>query len=143
MSRSTSPADYEWSSEDAEDTMSYTYTETEELRIQPVPASDAELCTIDELIRRRAADLKDSPLIGYPNEGVTDYEDHSALAVNKYADAAAAALQRRGLKKVVSTRNAQAELVLTPSHRTAPLTRPLSLAFSPTLACPSSSHSWV
>lgn len=90
--------------EDTEDSMSRTYTATEERPTRTlIPASDAELYTVDELIRRRAAELVDSPLIGYPNEGVTDYEDHSAFAVNKYADAAAEALQRRGLKKVVST----------------------------------------
>jgi hypothetical protein len=128
--------------EEAEDTMSRSYTATEELPTQTlIPASDAEICTIDELIRRRAAVLKDAPLIGYPNEGVTDYEDHSAFAVDKYADAAAEALQRRGLKRVVSTRNAQPVLALTLSHRTPPLTRPLSLAFLPIPACPSSSRS--
>jgi hypothetical protein len=69
-----------------------------------VPALDGEIYTIDELIRRRASELRGLPLIGYPNEGVTDYEDHSAFAVNKYADAAAEALQRRGLHKVVSNK---------------------------------------
>ena len=83
--------------------MSRTYTTTEERPIKTlIPAHDAEIYTIDELIRRRAVDLRDSPLIGYPKEGVTDYEDHSAFAVNKYADAAAEALERRGLKRVVS-----------------------------------------
>lgn len=103
MSRSTSPASSEYFSEADEETMSQTYTETEELptRTLLLP-SDGEIYTIDELIRRRAAELKDSPLIGYPNEGVTDYEDHSAAAVDKYVDAAAAVLQRKGLKRVVS-----------------------------------------
>lgn len=111
MSRSTSPASSEYFSEADEDTMSQTYTETEEVptstRTLLLP-TDGEIYTIDELIRRRAAELKDAPLIGYPNEGVTDYEDHSAVAVDKYADAAAAALQQRGLKKVVSTKECPA-----------------------------------
>ncbi|KAF1922747.1 acetyl-CoA synthetase-like protein [Didymella exigua CBS 183.55] len=101
MSRSTSPESSEYSLEGAEITMSRTYTATDERPTRTlIPTSDAEISTIDELIRRRAAELADAPLIGYPNEGVTDYEDHSALAVNKYADAAAEALQRRGLKQV-------------------------------------------
>lgn len=84
--------------------MSRTYTATEERPTRTLlPTHDAEIYTIDELIKRRASELRDSPLIGYPREGVTDYEDHSASAINKYADAAAEALQRRGLKKVVST----------------------------------------
>lgn len=89
--------------EGTEDVMSSTYIATEERPSRTlISTSDAEIHTIDELIRRRAAELGDSPLIGYPKEGVTDYEDHSAFAVNKYADAAAEVLQRRGLKKVVS-----------------------------------------
>lgn len=108
MSRSTSPASSEYFSEADEDAMSQTYTETEELPVRTLLLpSDGQIYTIDELIRRRAAELKDAPLIGYPNEGVTDYEDHSAVAVDKYADAAAEALQRRGLKKVVSSTVAQ------------------------------------
>ncbi|KAJ4993616.1 hypothetical protein SVAN01_00670 [Stagonosporopsis vannaccii] len=80
--------------------MSSTYTATEERpKRTPIAAQDSIL-TIDELIRRRASELRDAPLIGYPKSGVTDYEEHSAIAVNKYADAAADVLQRRGLKKV-------------------------------------------
>lgn len=96
--------------------MSRTYTATEERPTRTlIPAHDAEIFTIDELIRRRAIELGNSPLIGYPKEGVTDYEDHSAFAVDKYADAAAAALQQKGLEKVVSTRCALANFKLTPS----------------------------
>lgn len=98
-------------SEEATMSRTQTFTATEETpRRTLLPAHDSKIYTIDELIQRRASELRDSPLIGYPKKGVTDYEDHSALALNKYADAAAEALQRRGLKKVVSTRNAQAKL---------------------------------
>jgi len=93
--------------------MSSTYTTTEELPKRTLIATQDPILTIDELIRRRASELRDSPLIGYPKSGVTDYEEHSAVAVNQYVDAAAHVLQRRGLKKVVSTRNAQTELALT------------------------------
>lgn len=57
--------------------------------------------TIDELIKQRAAELGDTVLIGYPKAGVTDYEEHSAKAIDRYADAAAQALQHRGLAQVV------------------------------------------
>jgi hypothetical protein len=94
-------------------TMSRTYTATEERPTRTLlPTHDTEIYTIDELIKRRASELRDSPLIGYPKVGVTDYEEHSAFAVNKYADAAAEALQRKGLKKVVSQDFAQTELPL-------------------------------
>lgn len=143
MLGSTSPQSTEQPLVSEKVTMSrtQTFTATEETpRRTLLPAHDSAIYTIDELIRRRASELHDSPLIGYPKEGVTDYEDHSAFAVNRYADAAAEALQRRGLEKVVSTRNAQAELALTLCHRTPLLTRPLLLAFSPTLDYLSSSH---
>lgn len=108
MLGSTSSQPTEQSSKGCGITMSRTYTATEERPTRTLlPAHDAEIYTIDELIKRRASELRDSPLIGYPKEGVTDYEEHSAFAVNKYADAAAEALQRRGLKKVASTRLVQ------------------------------------
>lgn len=65
--------------------------------------NEDEIYTIDELIKRRASELRDSPLLGYPREGLVDYEEHSASALDKYVDAAADALQRRGLNPVVST----------------------------------------
>lgn len=97
--------------------MSTTYTATEERPKRTLIAAQDSILTIDELIRRRASELKDSPLIGYPKSGVIDYEEHSAIAVNKYADAAADALQRRGLKKVASIRYAQTELALILNYR--------------------------
>lgn len=113
MSDSISSKPAEQLLEGRKDNMSTTYTATEERPKRTLVAAQDSILTIDELIRQRAAELQHSPLIGYPKSGVTDYEEHSAIAVNKYADAAADALQRRGLKKVVSTRNAQAELALT------------------------------
>ncbi|KAF2676380.1 acetyl-CoA synthetase-like protein [Lentithecium fluviatile CBS 122367] len=76
--------------------MSQTITLTRKLAV----ATNEEIYTIDELIKRRAAELGDAPLIGYPKEGVTDYEEHSARALDRYADAAAEALQRKGLEQV-------------------------------------------
>ncbi|KAJ5027549.1 hypothetical protein J3E71DRAFT_223889 [Bipolaris maydis] len=60
--------------------------------------SDGAIHTIDELIKRRASELGDSPLLYFPREGLTDYEEHSARAIDGYVDAAVDALQRRGLK---------------------------------------------
>ncbi|KAH7109872.1 hypothetical protein B0J11DRAFT_234772 [Dendryphion nanum] len=68
-----------------------------------LPAINSEISTIDELIKRRAAELKDAPLLGYPQSGFTDYEEHSAQAIDRYVDAAAEVLQRRGLDKVDSS----------------------------------------
>jgi hypothetical protein len=68
----------------------------------PLAISSDEIYTLDELIKRRASELRESPLLGYPREGLIDYEEHSASAVDRYVDAAAAALQQRGLKPVVS-----------------------------------------
>jgi hypothetical protein len=85
--------------------MSQTSTITEEQTTAKLLSTrdDDEIHTIDELIKRRALELRDSPLLGYPKEGLIDYEEHSASALDRYVDAAAAALQRRGLRPVVST----------------------------------------
>lgn len=61
-----------------------------------------EIWTIDELIKRRASELKNATLLAYPKEGLTDYEEHSALAIDRYVDAAVDALHQRGLQIVVS-----------------------------------------
>ncbi|KAH8895189.1 acetyl-CoA synthetase-like protein [Thozetella sp. PMI_491] len=58
------------------------------------------LYTIDELIRRRAQELGDFTLVGYPKGGITDFEDHSARAVDRYVDAAVVRLQSLGLEPV-------------------------------------------
>jgi hypothetical protein len=58
--------------------------------------------TVDELIRRRASELEDAPLIAYPNTGLLGFEEHSARSVDRYADAAAEKLQSLGLTPVVS-----------------------------------------
>lgn len=58
--------------------------------------------TIDELVKRRALELGDAPLIGYPKEGLLDFEEHGARAIDRYVDAAAQKLQELGLSSVVS-----------------------------------------
>lgn len=66
-------------------------------------ADEAErpIPTIDELIKRRAAELNEAPLIGYPRQGIVDFEEHSARAIDRYADAAVVTLQQLGLNAVV------------------------------------------
>lgn len=59
------------------------------------------ILTIDELIKRRAVELDEAPLIGYPRQGIVDFEEHSARAIDRYADAAVVILQRLGLNAVV------------------------------------------
>ncbi|KAL0936953.1 nrps-like enzyme [Colletotrichum truncatum] len=61
---------------------------------------DRPIYTIDELIKRRALELGDTPLIGYPKEGLLDFEEHSAAAIDRYVDAAVQKLQDIGLSSV-------------------------------------------
>lgn len=70
--------------------------------------SNEALWTIDELIRSRAQQLKERPLLCYPRSGILDYEEHSASAVNGYVDAAVQVLQARGFREVVSANNKSA-----------------------------------
>ena len=60
------------------------------------------ILTLDELIRSRASEMGDSPLIGYPNHSLLDFEEHSARSVDQYANAAVDKLQQLGLPPVVS-----------------------------------------
>ncbi|THW14131.1 acetyl-CoA synthetase-like protein [Aureobasidium pullulans] len=60
--------------------------------------SHDSLFTIDDLIRSHAAEPEDFTLIGAPMTGLTDFEEHSARDINRFADAAAARLQEMGLK---------------------------------------------
>ncbi|KAF1836439.1 acetyl-CoA synthetase-like protein [Decorospora gaudefroyi] len=64
--------------------------------------SNDTIYTIDELIKQRASVLGDSPLLCFPKDGLTDYEEHSARAIDGYVDAAVDALQGRGLEPVDS-----------------------------------------
>lgn len=62
---------------------------------------DTKLFTLDELIRRRASELGESPLLGCPVASFDDFEEHSARAIDKYADAAVVKLRELGLNPVV------------------------------------------
>ena len=63
--------------------------------------SHDSLYTIDDLIRSHATEPEDFTLIGTPVSGLTDFEEHSARHVDRFADAAAARLQEMGLKPAV------------------------------------------
>ncbi|CAG1966199.1 unnamed protein product [Fusarium graminearum] len=65
--------------------------------------SQAKMFTLDEMIRRRAAELGDTILMGAPETGVDDFKEHSAIDLDRYADAAVAKFQSMGLKPVDST----------------------------------------
>ncbi|KAM0194377.1 hypothetical protein ACHAPQ_008329 [Fusarium lateritium] len=65
--------------------------------------SQAKMFTLDEMIKRRAAELGDTILLGAPESGVDDFKEHSAVAIDRYADAAVAKLQSLGLKSVDPT----------------------------------------
>ncbi|KAF9870749.1 male sterility protein [Colletotrichum karsti] len=77
-----------------------TTTEASKLTVSEL---DRPIYTIDELIRRRALELGDTPLIGYPKEGLLDFEEHSARALDQYVDAAVQKLLELGLTSVDST----------------------------------------
>ncbi len=69
---------------------------------QPLVDPSQPILTLDELIRSRAFEMGDSPLIGYPNHSLLDFEEHSARSVDQYVNAAADKLQQLGLPPVVS-----------------------------------------
>ncbi|KAI1420074.1 hypothetical protein F5Y12DRAFT_788519 [Xylaria sp. FL1777] len=68
--------------------------------LQPLVDTSRPILTLDELIRSRASEMGDSPLIGYPNHSLLDFEEHSARSIDRYADAAADKLQQLGLPPV-------------------------------------------
>lgn len=72
-----------------------------EARKPAVQPSQAKLFTLDEMIKRRAVELGDTILMGAPETGVDDFKEHSAVDIDRYADAAAAKLQSLGLEPVV------------------------------------------
>ncbi|RGP81756.1 hypothetical protein FLONG3_141 [Fusarium longipes] len=75
--------------------------------------SQAKLFTLDEMIRRRAAELGDTILMGAPEKGVDDFKEHSAIDLDRYVDAAVARFQAMGLKSVVCTSSNLQKMTLT------------------------------
>ena len=72
-----------------------------EAKPEPQQPSQAKLFTLDEMIRRRAVELGDAVVFGAPEKGVDDFKEHSAVDIDRYADAAVAMFLSLGLKSVV------------------------------------------
>lgn len=68
---------------------------------------EAPALTFDELIRRRAVDEDQSPLLAYPKTklGITDYELINGKQFNRFIDCAAKSLIKAGVQPVVSRNN--------------------------------------
>jgi hypothetical protein len=68
-------------------------------------ADERTMYTFDDIIRQRAIDEDQSPLIAYPKTklGVTDYELFTGEHLNRLVDGAAKALIKTGIPPVVST----------------------------------------
>lgn len=60
--------------------------------------------TLDGLLRSHASEEDDIPLVGYPAQGVDDYEVHTAKMLDRYVDAACVWYQQQGLIPAVSPR---------------------------------------
>jgi hypothetical protein len=63
---------------------------------------EEKIFTFDQLLRQRAADVDQTPLLAYPRVGVSDYELITGIMLNDFVDGAAKALIERGFKPVVS-----------------------------------------
>jgi hypothetical protein len=73
-------------------------------RSQPLPESKM-IYTFDEVIRQRAVDEDQSPLIAYPRSklGITDYEVFSGRVLDRLVDGAVKALIKSGIHPLVGT----------------------------------------
>lgn len=57
--------------------------------------------TIDGLLRSHAAEPQQKPLVCYPVNAVSDFEEHTAAEIGKYADQAAQFYIGHGLQPAV------------------------------------------
>jgi hypothetical protein len=64
---------------------------------------EEDLFTYDQMIRQRALDIDQTPLIAYPRSqyGVADYEAISGKQLNRFVDGGVKALIKAGLEPVV------------------------------------------
>ncbi|KAH7324196.1 hypothetical protein B0I35DRAFT_349133 [Stachybotrys elegans] len=75
-----------------------------ELQVIPTPKPpDERPFILDEVIRRRALEVDQSPVLCLPKQGATDFEEHTALAIDGYVDAAVMRLRQLGLEPVDAT----------------------------------------
>ncbi|KAK0934485.1 hypothetical protein LTR29_013955 [Friedmanniomyces endolithicus] len=59
--------------------------------------------TLDGLLQSHAAELNQKPLICYPKTGVDDFEEHTAVALDRYTDAAVNFYIQQGLNHADTT----------------------------------------
>lgn len=64
-----------------------------------------QFITIDRLLKSHAAEPDQRPLICYPEKGVSDFEDYSAAALDRYTDGAVDFYIRNGLPPAVRVAN--------------------------------------
>jgi hypothetical protein len=67
-------------------------------------STEGKIYTFDQLIRQRAVDEDQTPLLAYPRSklGITDFELVSGKLLDRWVDGAAHALIQAGLAAVVS-----------------------------------------
>lgn len=65
--------------------------------------------TVDDLIRLRASEADQVPILGYPKteRGLSDYERFTALELDRFVDSAAKKLMAMGLAPVVSQQSSE------------------------------------
>lgn len=69
--------------------------------------------TIDGLLRSHAGEPEQKPLICYPVQSASDFEQHTAASIDQYTDIAVKFYRDHGLKPAVSLVNAHAFTLLT------------------------------
>jgi hypothetical protein len=63
--------------------------------------------TIDGLLKSHATETNQKALICYPEKGVSDFEEYTAAAIDKFTDCTVDFYIRNGLEPAVSCNNAQ------------------------------------
>lgn len=58
--------------------------------------------TIDGVVRSHASEREQQPLVCYPIKGASDFEEHTAVEVDRYVDLAARYYIKQGLEPAVS-----------------------------------------
>ena len=71
--------------------------------LSSTPQNEPKFYTFDDVIRQRAVDLDQVPLVAYPKTktGVTDYEHFTGAHLNRLIDGAAKALLNSGIEPIV------------------------------------------
>ena len=71
----------------------------------PSFAQSGEILILDDLIRQRAADSDQVPLLAFPESerGITDYEEFTGQRLDRFIDRAAKYYVHYGLEPVVRT----------------------------------------